>query len=200
MHKPIKVFILFFFFWVSNVLFTAPTQYYFQNKYVFLNWRCYVIEMTMWATFFWSDHVWLHGWVLICFIVYRRICHWSRPEIFGGRRGLGRRWKYENNLTRKYEILLIIVYIAKKKKTKNMRSEPNRSGLNSWKHLHQRQQCILPCREEGWSELNFCFDQAQRHNPKFPPSEEGEGGWWWWWGGRENRGATSLKPLIQHIC
>lgn len=59
-----------------------------------------------------SDPLCLCGWALLICIVHGGVCHWSSQEIWG-RRGLGEGEKYLNNLTRKYEILLIIVYIAK---------------------------------------------------------------------------------------
>lgn len=70
-----------------------------------------VIIMVM-GTFLISDPLCLCGWALLICIVHGGVCHWSRQEIWG-RRGLGEGEKYLNNLTRKYEILLIIVYIAK---------------------------------------------------------------------------------------
>lgn len=116
-------------------------------------------KYSMWAWTSWKWPLcdkwwfwWLCGWALLNGIVYREICHWSRQEIWG-RRGLNEGEKYLNNLTRKYEILLIIVYIAKT-------WEPNRIDPDSTETLATaqlpKQTGLLPCGEEDdWGRTLF---------------------------------------------
>lgn len=82
----------------------------------------------------------------------------------------GRRWKYLNNLTRKYEILLIIVYIAKT-------WEPNRIDPDYTETLATAQ---LP-KQIGFSPAagkeigaELCFDLDESQDPKFHLTNGGE--------------------------
>lgn len=89
-----------------------------------------------------------------------------------GQAWTGRRWKYLNNLTRKYEILLIIVYIAKT-------WEPNRIDPDSAKTLETAETFVflyLPPAARRRPEPNFVVIElrATTWNSSQPSRRGGE--------------------------
>lgn len=130
----------------------------------------------VWTSWLWqlSDkwpYCWMRGWALGNCIVCWGTCHWSRQQIWG-QAWTERRWgaKYLNNLTRKYEIFLIIVYIAKT-------WEPNRSGFN-WDACNsttsETERLLPESRRTTGTELYF--DRDQSPDPKFYLTTGGEKG------------------------
>ena len=97
------------------------------------------------------------GWALFNGVVHSGIYHWSRQEIWG-QASTERRWKYLNNLTRKYEILLIIVYIAKTWEPN--RIDPDSAETESQRHNFPKQIGLSPAaRKTTGAEL--CFDRTR---------------------------------------